>query len=477
MTDKYREEKRKRVARQSEEATLLADDPLADEIKSVIMEAVVEEETKEEEAEKYYDCYYLYYGGALSFAELDAYLETEAEVQHFESVTYQFKSIISNILSNSDVGTADKATMISSAAEVFKQKLSAREKGLFGKIKEYVSDLVKDKKELSKEESNGLEIITQKDGSKRWFGRYTNNYKDREQEIISEEAHKEFVAYLKEHPDRMPAFWSWHILGTSREKDADFIDYFDGFMVASGPLTAEEAAQLEKAIEYDDGKTGMSHGMYILERDPDRKEIITKYRTYEISDLPLANAANGFTSINSTKEVKMTDEKNSRLVATVGEDAAKKIMDQIAESKESLEALGVESKEGEVAKILDSVDPEKGKSEEAKPEESDPAEESEESKEINSSIKAIAVAVAKVLDMKGLSDLIEQQQKTIKTLEDQVGVLKKEDDEKIAETFIDKSLGSLVWKRASESEDTVLGEDEAEKIKSQKPTWVTEVMS
>lgn len=473
----FRKEKRRREARQKSQALELADNPLADE---VVAEVITEETKAVEETEKCHDCYsypcscyhYEYYGGAISFAELDAYLETKADVAHFESITYQFKSIIDNILFDDRVGTAEKAGMISAATEVYKMKLTAREKGMFGKFKEYVAKLLKDKKDPSNGGSNSLEIITQKDGSKRWFGRYSNNYMDREQEIVSEEAHKEFVAYLKQYPDRMPAFWSWHIPGTSRAADADYIDYIDGFMIASGPLTAEEADQLSKSIEYDDGKTGMSHGMFVLERDPGRKEIITKYRSYEISDLPLANAANGFTSINSTKEVKMTDEKFNRLAETIGEKEAKKIFDQIGDSKETLEALGIESKESEVAEILDKVDtPAPDPVDEEKPEDKP-----EDKKEVSSPVQKLAVAVGEELGLKELSNLLTKQKETIEHLTKTVAELTKEEDEKIAEQFVDKSLGGLIWKeqRASESEATELDETETEKVKTLSPTWISE---
>ena len=475
----YRKQKRARSARQKSEALNLADNPLADEIASeVILEA---EETKEiKKSEKYYD----YFGGAISFAELDSYLETQEDIEHFESVTCQFRSIVENILWDDRVPTSDKAGMISAATEVYKMKLTAREKGLGERIKEYFTDLLKGKKQYPTEEHNSLEVITNKeDGSKRWFGRWSNNYKDREGEIISAEAHKEFVAYLKQYPDRMPSFWIWHTKGTARAADADFVEFFDGFMVASGPLTEKEAEQLEKAIAYDNGKTGMSHGMFVLERDPERKEIVTKYRTFEISDLPLENAANGFTSITSTKEVKMTDEKFNRLAATIGDEAAKKVMDQIGESKEILEALGVESKESQVAEILDKLEADPVEVTETEPETevvAEPEAPAEEDKETDSSaVEKIAVELSKQLGLKELSDMLASQDATIKELSGQVAKLTKEDDQKIAEQFEDKSLGALIWKkRASESDETVVTDDkELEELKKETPiSWVSEAI-
>ena len=126
----YRKAKRQRVERQKSDAQLLAEDPLADETVLAVADTEDVEEIKEvkEEKEECNKCYsypcscyhYEYFGGAISFAELDAYLETEAEVEHFESVTWQFKALISNILGNGEIGTAKKATMISAASEVLR---------------------------------------------------------------------------------------------------------------------------------------------------------------------------------------------------------------------------------------------------------------------------------------------------------------------------------------------------------------------
>lgn len=309
--------------------------------------------------------------------------------------------------------------------------------------------------------------LSAKDGY-RWFGHYTNNYMDREGEILSAEAHKEFVSYLKQNPDRMPLFRQWHIKGTDRQKPADFVEYFDGFMVASGPLTAKEAEELEKAIAYDDGKTGMSHGLFALARDPENPNVITRYRTFEISDLPLANAANGFTGVN-VKEVKMTDDKFKRLVASVGEDAAKIVFDQINDSKEILDDLGVESKEEDA---VDEVPEEEVVVEEAAEEEV--AEEAEgEDKEIDP--KTFAKAIIKELELEALADIIHSQDERIKELEGTLKELMKTEDEKIATAVQDKSLGALLW-RASEAEETAMSDEETEKIESQKPSWVSEVM-
>lgn len=471
MTEKYNEIRRAREARKSQIAQELADNPLADSMmidpmtfKDDLPVAVDVEYPEVEEAkeEKGYagTAYYKPYGGALSFDELDAYEKTLEEVEHMESVTYQFRAIIENVLTNDAINHAEKAVMIQTAAGVYTKRLQEydRDKSFFEKVKEM---FIKKEKALP---DSAMGVIKTKDGH-RWFGHFSNNYKDREGEIISAEAHKEFVAYLKENPDRMPLFRTWHIKGTDRQKPADFVEYFDGFMVASGPLTAKEAEQLEKAIAFDNGKTGMSHGLYVLQRDPGDPDVITRYRSFEISDLPLANAANGFTGVYM-KEVHMTDEKFERLSASIGEEAARLVVDQIGDSKEVLEELGVESKEDEAVAEEEAV------VEEEVIEETEVEEEAEGEKDI----KAIAMEVIKELELDTLAEILHNQSARLEDLETTAKELKKEEDTKVAELIQDKSLGALLW-RKSEADDTVMSEAEEEEIESQKPTWVSEVMS
>jgi len=483
MSEKYREKRREREARQNKEASLLADNPLADSMfesmtlkdqTALPAQAVVDEsqaeaiEVKEAPVveKKGYagTSYYKPYGGALSFDELDAYEKTLEEVEHMESVTYQFRAIIENVLSNDDIDHSEKAIMIQTASSVYAKRLQSyeSEKGFLDKVKEFFG-----KKEKSLPDS-AMGVIKTKDGY-RWFGHYTNNYKDREGEILSAEAHKEFVSYLKQNPDKMPLFRQWHIKGTDRSKPADFIEYFDGFMIASGPLTEKEAEQLEKAIAYDDGKTGMSHGLYVLQRDPENPNVITRYRTFEISDLPLANAANGFTGINM-KEVHMSDKKFKRLSAVIGEEAAKLVVDQIEDSKEILEELGVESKEDEVV-----ADEEKEETEVAE-EIEETTEDTEEEKETESDVKELAKAIIKELELDTVAEILHNQAERLGAVEDSLKSLQVEEDEKIAGLIEDKSLGALLW-RPSEAEETELKEGEEETVEKNKPSWVSDVMS
>jgi hypothetical protein len=218
----------------------------------------------------------------------------------------------------------------------------------------------------------------------------------------------------------------------------------------------------------------MSHGMIVLQRDYENPSIITKYRTYEISDLPLANAANGFTGVN-LKEAKMSKSKFDRLAASIGEEAAKKVVDDIGDKKEVLEELGVASKEDEVADQEEVIE-----EEESKEETSEENPDEEESKEDESQVKELALAISKELDLEGLSDILFSQKEVIEELQAEIKELKKSDDEKISEQYEDKSLGAILW-RKSLSEETEITEDQAKEMDADIPesegeeSWVSDV--
>lgn len=187
-------------------------------------------------------------------------------------------------------------------------------------------------------------FFVQKDlsGNWRWFGWVTNNFIDREEEILVDSAHKEFSAFLDENPDEAPELWSWHTPGTARKFRADWWDYADGFFVYSGPLTEEEAKQYQ-ALEGKD--IGMSHGFYVLKRIG---KYILKYRTFEVSDLPREVAANPYTQFNVERieEEKMfTERKRAYLVEQFGEEKVAQLEAETEDRAKVLQDMGVTQKE------------------------------------------------------------------------------------------------------------------------------------
>lgn len=189
------------------------------------------------------------------------------------------------------------------------------------------------------EEKVNSEFFAYKDlqGNYRWYGWVTNKWIDRDNEIITDAAHKEFEAYLDNNPSAAPRLWTWHTKSTMRTHPADWWSYDNGIFSYSGILTEEEYRQY-KSRNWKDS-VGMSHGFIPLAKEGN---LINKYRTYEVSDLPLNNAANPYTSFEVNI---MNERKKAFLIATFGEELGTKM----AQDKETMSTLladmGINTKE------------------------------------------------------------------------------------------------------------------------------------
>ena len=306
--------------------------------------------------------YWRPYAGATKMSDAVAQMEADDQAWTLRRVSSMFQDIVGNIMSSEDV--ADKPAAITAAAGELKKMLSDPPEQLksldddeswIGHLVSRIKSFLSSKPATPKDPS--LDLIT--DGSLlvfkglddeyRWFGMVSNNYRDRDTrrnpkgEIFTEESHKEFVTYLDEHPQEAPVFRVWHVPGADRKSRADWWDYTDGFLLMSGSLTPEEAAGFKEGES-----VAMSHGYFALDRDS-AQGWITKYRSFEVSDLPPAVAANAFTALDVLKkEVLMagfTKEKREYLVKRLGEDRVAELEAKPAEMKSLLDALGVESKD------------------------------------------------------------------------------------------------------------------------------------
>jgi hypothetical protein len=186
-------------------------------------------------------------------------------------------------------------------------------------------------------------IVKQADGRMRWYARYSNNFKDRDGEIITEAAHKEFVDWA-DTSHTYPELWLWHTPGT-RFGSADWLDYSEGFTHASGLIDDTDAAR--GVVESLRGKQiGVSHGMLCSQQGT----LITKYRSFECSVLPLERASVWTTSFDiAGKETQMTftPEKRTFLVSALGEDRVKALEANTDVVVGALKQLGVEYKSAE----------------------------------------------------------------------------------------------------------------------------------
>lgn len=310
-------------------------------------------------------------------------------------------------------------------------------------------------------------ILVEKDlhGDWRWVGWVSNNFIDWDGDIISDAAHREFVEWLDKNSDAAPEFLTWHTAGTKRESAVDFWNYEHGFLIMSGKLTEHEAAGLLKAKALTD--LGMSHGTWVLSRDENDPRVITKYRMYEVSDLPLENAANPFTDFEVlVKEVDMDKEKY--LAELVGKDKAALFMKKTGLKTEALTQAGVTSKAKQ-----EETPPETPPSAATTVVANPPA-------TANIPLEEIVERVSKELDIEGLSEAFATMQEAVEkvpVLEALVKDLSKSRDEQLTE-MLTPPVGRFAWsqgKRASQSNDTVV--EKNDKLAKQKPEggWLSEI--
>lgn len=302
-------------------------------------------------------------------------------------------------------------------------------------------------------EDNAVQIEKDANGDWRAVMWVSNKFIDRDEEIICEAAHKEYVEWVNSNKEFMPASISWHVPETVKENPCDFVDYIDGFLVASVKLTEPEAEKLLTLSK--EVNLGMSHGSFVLERDKDDPRIITKYRMYEVSDLPLKNAANPFTDFETiSKEVGM--DKLEYLTKILGADKAKAYVEKIGLKKQALEEAQIESKEKEDEAPLEPEAPEV-------PQVTEPV----------ANNKELIEQVLKELDIDGLNEFVTNAQTAmdkVSVLEELVKELSANQEEKLAEMIDPPISKKLAWSRPSESKDNLVKETkEDKKLKESTP--------
>jgi len=194
----------------------------------------------------------------------------------------------------------------------------------------------------SKKNNNAIIVHKEDDGEYRFVGWLSGKWIDSEKDIISEEAHLDFVNFLKDNEDWEITFRSWHMPGTDREYPIDFWTYEHGFVIVSGKLNKLEAVSLMKAMSKQ--RIGMSHGFMGI-RDFTDSRVIRKYRTFEVSDLPLDKAAFPWSDLTTLLEAKSMKTQLQYLSEVVGEDRLKDIIADTELKKHILESTGIEEKQ------------------------------------------------------------------------------------------------------------------------------------
>lgn len=148
--------------------------------------------------------------------------------------------------------------------------------------------------------SDSVMVFKDVNGVSRWLGIVSNNYTDRHAEIITKEAHLDFVNALESGTYPYPELRFHHqedmVIGKS-----DYVNFDEqsGMLVASGTFL-EEWSEIGDNLAKSEYAWGMSHGMppHEMRREKSNQKIIKRYRDKEFSILLLSEAANPLTHAN-----------------------------------------------------------------------------------------------------------------------------------------------------------------------------------
>lgn len=273
--------------------------------------------------------------GVISFADLDR-LEVAHEMEEeIQELGHKFQCLAGNIVADSNV--IDKAGALSALVAEYKMRLDGI--GMEGEDKA--------------QNDSAFSLWKDKAGDWRWFAIYSNKYRDQDNppEIISEKSQRTFVDMVEKGLFPYPELWHWHIPGT-RWGIADWLEYADGFALASGTIDAGHEAEAE-ALSKSATPLRVSHGMPFVWRSRKDPSVITFHVTKEISPLPSPAAANpltGFELFTGGNSMALSQEKRNYLkeVAGLPEEAIARIESGLASKAKEAQDAGLEFKEADV---------------------------------------------------------------------------------------------------------------------------------
>lgn len=296
---------------------------------------------------------------------------------------------------------------------------------------------------------SGFRLVKDADGGWRFVAWVTNKYRDRDGEILAEDAHKEFVEYL-DKGGAYPEAWLWHTPGT-RWGQADFAEYVDGFLIVSGTVDPGMEAVAESLAKESDA-LGVSHGFYSLYSAPDT---IGWYRMQELSPLPRVAAANIWTGMDLVKKeaaMAFSAAKREWLESKLGKERVASLEGDAAGMAKALDAAGVDYKDMPADATAGSG---------ASP--ASPVMTDQDRSDLAATVvKAFAESPAIIelaAAVKATGDTVAALKAAHDQLAERMKALEKSDDEKLTDLIKARvTAGVVPGARASQSEETVLSD-------------------
>lgn len=186
-------------------------------------------------------------------------------------------------------------------------------------------------------EESGIKVV-----GDYWFARYSNAFKDREDEFFPTEAIDRYIERVDTGVIPSPELWVWHtpiVIGKAKT-----VARIGLFAVAVGTFADTPVGHAAKAY-LSKQKAKLSHG-FVFDKDAYKDGAYWDYNTFEISILPFGKGveANAYTNIE-VKDMKISDEKLKFFAEMFGEDTAKTLVANTEKASKALEEAGVQFKD------------------------------------------------------------------------------------------------------------------------------------
>ncbi len=190
-------------------------------------------------------------------------------------------------------------------------------------------------------------FTVQKDlnGKWRWMATFTNNFKDRDGEIISEKALDDYIERVNSGLIPLPELWLGHIEGT-KHGQADMVFGVGSFVSAVGSF--DDTPDAQKAVDFykkNASKVSLSHG-FTFPSWGLKNGIYDVVNVFEISVLPAPLvASNPFTEFEVNNMKQISPEQQTALSLVFGKDKVDTIIESRRQQSEEIKAAGVAFKD------------------------------------------------------------------------------------------------------------------------------------
>jgi len=193
-----------------------------------------------------------------------------------------------------------------------------------------------------KPDDSAFQVFKAADGKHYWLARHTNNFEDRDKEILSQKAHEAYVARVNLGFVPPPELWAYHTKGTAHGT-ADQVWMHQNFVFALGHFDdTPEAQQAIKWYQSQKGNIELSHG-FTFPKWALKDGVYETYNTFEISTLPTKAASNPYTAFEEIDKMALSEKQANWIKSVGGEAMLKRVQD----------AQSVAEKDADVLKAID----------------------------------------------------------------------------------------------------------------------------